>query len=127
MKIANGFQVLDHLFAPGFSDREPKLYRLYQALCRVRLTAPAPKEPPDYSAAYIAMRDTPPVDYSAFPIPTLFIAGSEDELTLPWLLKATAEAVGGARLEVIAGAGHSPFYERTEVYNAVLAEFLDQV
>ncbi len=125
-KIANGFQVLDHLLAPGFADREPELYHLYQAICRIRLPAPPPKDPPDYSAAYLAMRDTPPVDYSAFPVPTLFIAGNEDELTLPWLLKGTADAVGGARLAVIEGAGHSPFYERTEAYNAVLAGFVDR-
>ena len=123
-KIAGGFQVLDHLFAPGFTAREPELHHLYEAICRTRLPAPPPKDPPDYSAAYIAMRDTPVVDYSGFPVPTLFIAGDQDELTLPWLLKATAEAVGGARLEVIEGAGHSPFYERTEVYNTLLARFL---
>jgi pimeloyl-ACP methyl ester carboxylesterase len=57
------------------------------------------------------------VDYAAFPVPTLFIAGSEHELTLPWLLKETAEAVGGARLKGIEGAGHPPFYDRTEAYN----------
>jgi 3-oxoadipate enol-lactonase len=126
VKIATGFQVLDHLFAPGFAERKPELHHLYEAICRTKLPAPPPKNPPDYSAAYIGMRDTPPVDYSGFPVPTLFIAGGEDELTLPWLLEATAQAVGGARLEVIAGAGHSPFYERTEVYNRVLAEFIDR-
>jgi len=126
VKIAGGFRVLEHLFAPGFAEREPELHRLYQAICRIRLPAPPSKDPPDYSAAYIAMRDTPAVDYSVFPVPTLFIAGDQDELTLPWLLEETAKAVGGARLEVIDGAGHSPFYEQTEAYNAVLARFLSQ-
>jgi pimeloyl-ACP methyl ester carboxylesterase len=128
VKIAGGFQVLDHLFAPGFAEREPELYHLYQAICRTRLPVVPPpgppKDQPDYSAAYIAMRDTPPVDYSTFPVPTLFIAGNQDALTLPWLLEATAKAVGGARLEVIEGAGHSPFYERTEAYNVLLTRFL---
>jgi 3-oxoadipate enol-lactonase len=126
VKIANGFQVLDHLFAPGFAEREPEAWHLYQAICRTRLPAPPPKDPPDYAAAYLAMRDAPPVDYSGFPVPTLFVAGDQDELTLPWLLKGTAEAVGGARLAMIEGAGHSPFYERTQAYNAVLARFLSQ-
>jgi len=124
VKIAGGFQVLDHLFATGFAEREPELYSLYQAICRTRLPAPPPKDPPDYSAAYIAMRDTPPVDYSAFPVPALFIAGDQDELTLPWLLEATANAVGGARLKVIEGAGHSPFYEQPERYSVVLERFI---
>jgi 3-oxoadipate enol-lactonase len=124
-KIPNGFNVLEHLFAPGFAEREPEMHHLYQAICRTKLPAPAPSSPPDFAAAYIAMRDATPVDYSGFPVPALFIAGSEDELTLPWLIEATAQAVGGARLEVIAGAGHSPFYEQTDVYNRVLAGFID--
>jgi 3-oxoadipate enol-lactonase len=70
------------------------------------------------------MRDAPPLDYSDFAVSTLFIVGGEDELTLPWLIEATAQAVGGARPEVIADAGHSPFYERAEDYNRVLMGFL---
>jgi 3-oxoadipate enol-lactonase len=123
-KIPAGFNVLEHLFAPGFAEREPEMHHLYQAICGNKLPVPLPPTPPDFAAAYIAMRDAPSVDYSGFPVPTLFIVGSEDELTLPWLIDATAQAVGRARLEVIEGAGHSPFYERTEAYNRVLAEFI---
>ena len=126
-KIPAGFSVLDHLFAPGFAEREPEMHHLYQAICRNKLPAPPPPTPPDFSAAYIAMRDAPPVDYSGFPVPSLFIVGSEDELTLPWLIEATARAVGGAELEVIEGAGHSPFYERTEIYNRVLTGFIESL
>jgi pimeloyl-ACP methyl ester carboxylesterase len=125
-KIPAGFNVMEHLFAPGFPEREPEMHHLYQAICRTKLTVPPPPNTPDFAAAYIAMRDTPPVDYSGFPVPTLFIVGSEDELTLPWLIEATAQAVGGARFEVIAGAGHSPFYERSEMYNIALAGFIDE-
>jgi 3-oxoadipate enol-lactonase len=123
-KIPAGFNVLEHLFAPGFAAREPEMHHLYHAICRNKLPVPPPPTPPDFAAAYIAMRDAPPVDYSAFPVPTLFIVGDEDELTLPWLIEATAQAVGGARLEVIEGAGHSPFYEQTEAYNRLLVEFI---
>ncbi len=126
-KIPAGFKVLEHLFASGFAAREPAMHNLYQAICRNKLQVPPPPTPPDFAAAYIAMRDAPPVDYSGFAVPTLFIIGSEDELTLPWLIEATAQAVGGARLEVIEGAGHSPFYERTEVYNRVLVGFIEAV
>jgi 3-oxoadipate enol-lactonase len=124
-KIPAGFNVMEHLFAPGFPEREPEMYHLYQAICRTKLPVPPPPNPPDFAAAYIAMRDTAPVDYSNFAVPTLFIVGSEDELTLPWLIEATARAVDGARLEVIAGAGHSPFYEQAEAYNRVLAGFIE--
>jgi 3-oxoadipate enol-lactonase len=124
-KIPQGFAVLDHLFAPDFAAREPEAHHLYQAICRMRLPAPIPQKPADFAAAYIAMRDAPHVDYSSFPVPALFIVGDRDELTFPWLIEGTAKAVGGAKLEVIAGAGHSPFYEQTAAYNRVLMEFLD--
>jgi 3-oxoadipate enol-lactonase len=126
-KIPKGFNVLEHLFAPGFPAAEPEMHHLYMALCRMRLPAPPPTEPPNFAAAYIAMRDAPHGDYSRFPVPTLFIVGDQDELTLPWLIEGTASAVGGARLEVIAGAGHSPFYERSEHYNAVLTAFFEDI
>jgi pimeloyl-ACP methyl ester carboxylesterase len=124
-KIPKGFAVLEHLFAPDFAAREPEAHHLYHAICRMRLPAPIPEKPADFAAAYIAMRDTPHMDYSSFPIPALFIVGDRDELTLPWLIEGTAKAVGGAKLEVIVGAGHSPFYEQTEAYNRVLMRFLD--
>jgi pimeloyl-ACP methyl ester carboxylesterase len=127
VKIPAGFNVLEHLFAPDFAEREPEAHDLYQAICRMRLPASAPTERPDFSAAYIAMRDAPAGDYSAFPAPALFIVGDRDELTLPWLIEATAHAVGGAELAVIAGAGHSPFYERTAEYNRALEAFLARV
>jgi len=126
-KIPAGFNVLEHLFAPGFAERELEMHHLYQAICRNKLPVPPPPTPPDFAAAYIAMRDATPVDYSGFPVPTLFIVGSEDELTLPWLIEATAQAVGEAGLKVIEGAGHSPFYERTGDYNRVLMGFIEVV
>jgi 3-oxoadipate enol-lactonase len=124
-KIPKGFAVLEHLFAPDFAAREAEAHHLYQAICRMRLPVPPPEKPPDFAAAYIAMRDAPAVDYSAFPVPSLFIVGDRDELTLPWLIEETAKAVGGAELAVIAGAGHSPFYEQTGDYNRVMTRFLD--
>jgi 3-oxoadipate enol-lactonase len=124
-KIPKGFAVLDHLFAADFATREPEAHHLYQAICRMRLPAPVPEKPADFAAAYIAMRDAPHADYSSFPVPTLFIVGDRDALTLPWLIEETAKAVGGAKLAVIEGAGHSPFYERTDAYNRILIEFLE--
>jgi pimeloyl-ACP methyl ester carboxylesterase len=124
VKIPAGFNVLEHLFAPNFAEREPEAHHLYQAICRMRLPASIPPERPDFSAAYIAMRDAAARDYSAFPLPALFIVGDRDALTLPWLIEATAQAVGGAKLAIIEGAGHSPFYEKTADYNRVLLRFL---
>src|SRR6185437_5206577 len=35
-KIANGFDVMEKLFAPGYAEREPEMHALYQAICRMR-------------------------------------------------------------------------------------------
>jgi pimeloyl-ACP methyl ester carboxylesterase len=58
-------------------------------------------------------------------VPSLFIVGAQDELTLPWLIEATAQAVGGSRFLVIPGAGHSAFLERSEIYNKAIVDFFD--
>ncbi len=127
-KISNGFDVLDHLFAPGFAAREPEMHDLYMAICRMKAGPPAMRPTgDDLYAPYVRMRDAPHGDYSAFPIPSLFIVGDQDELTLPWMIEGTAAAIGGAQLRVIPGAGHSPFFEQTALYNDVLAEFLQSV
>jgi 3-oxoadipate enol-lactonase len=119
-KITNGFDVLDHLFAPGFDQRCPDLAYLYRGLSRLNPVRDAPRG----LEAYEAWRDQPIVDYRDFAVPTLFIVGTEDDLTVPWLMRATAEAVGGSTLIEIEGAGHSPYAEQTAIYNDALERFL---
>ncbi len=56
-------------------------------------------------------------------VPTLVIVGEQDT---PFLgpSEAMATAVPGARLEVIADAGHSPQFENPEAWQTVMLEFL---
>jgi pimeloyl-ACP methyl ester carboxylesterase len=119
-RITNGFEVLEHLYAPAFAERAPALAHLYRALGRLN----PPRQGPQGMEVYEAWRDEPPGDWSAFPVPTLFIVGSEDELTFPWLVRATARAVAGASFVQIEGAGHSAYAERPDVFNDVVRRFL---
>jgi 3-oxoadipate enol-lactonase len=59
-------------------------------------------------------------------LPTLIVCGEND---LPFLepSKKMHEAIKSSRLEIIAGAGHSPTFETPEEFNAVLTEFLETV
>lgn len=57
-------------------------------------------------------------------MPTLVVSGSEDTFTPPDEVRALADAIPGARLEVIQGAGHVCCYERPAAYNHVVSEFL---
>ena len=126
-EIPAGFNVFEHLFAPGYAAAEPALHYLYSAICRLTVSRPAPKDTTDYLASYVRMRDTPPVDYSNYVTPTLFLVGEQDELTLPWLIEGTAKTVAGAAFATIAGAGPSAFYERAEEYNRLITAFFEQV
>jgi len=118
-RLANGFDVMAHLYSARFAERAPDLAYVYQALNRLnpRLEGPTGVE------VYEAWRDQPLGDYRDFEVPTLFIVGTDDELTLPPLMKATSGAVHGSTLLEIDGAGHSGYAERAEVFNEAVLDF----
>ena len=119
-KITRGFDVLAHCVSPRFAREQPELYSFRAQLGALNEPRPGPRG----LDAYETFRDTPPVDYRNFAVPTLFIAGEEDTLTRPWLLKATADAVGGAQYVELPESGHSVQMERTDAFNAALLRFL---
>lgn len=120
-RVRSGFDVNEHFFAPGFAERNPSMHYLYSALNRLN---PAWDGVRDVSA-YETWRDAPPGDYSNFPVPSLFLVGEHDELTDPDLVRATAEAVAGARYVEIPGAGHSAYAENPAAVNEAIRAFLD--
>jgi len=58
-------------------------------------------------------------------VPTLLLWGEQDGITSRAHHDEIAEAIAGARLEVIAGAGHLPTVEAPEVVVPLLTEFID--
>lgn len=66
--------------------------------------------------------DFPPFD--AITVPTLVIVGSEDRIAPPHIARAMADAIPGAVLHVIEGAGHVSNIEAPDAFDAALAEFL---
>ena len=58
-------------------------------------------------------------------VPTLVVSGDDDWITpVEEGGRPVAEAIPGARLEVIAGAGHFPFVEQPGATLAVIRDFL---
>jgi len=55
--------------------------------------------------------------------PTLVLAGELDLATPPRLGRIVAEAIPGARFEVLAGEAHQPFQEVPEAFNARVDAF----
>jgi pimeloyl-ACP methyl ester carboxylesterase len=119
-KLLAGFDVVAACASPSFPERRPDLAFLFSYMARVNPARTGPRG----LDAYEEMRNHPPVDYGDYAVPTLFIVGEEDELTFPWLIEATAAAIPHAELQVIAGAGHSPYFEQAEAFNAILTAWL---
>ena len=57
-------------------------------------------------------------------VPTLLVAGGQDRLTPPAVLREMAAQVSGARHEVLADAGHLPPLERPDEFDQLLLPFL---
>ncbi len=59
-------------------------------------------------------------------VPTLVICGERDTIAPPSFSEEIAAAVPGARLEIIAGAGHVTNADAPEAFNRVLEAFLSE-
>ena len=78
-------------------------------------------------ARLFAIRTRAPEELAAIGCPVLFIVGDEDVVIPPFAADAIAAVVPGARAVHIADAGHSAYFERAQVFNRHVAEFLDRV
>ena len=64
---------------------------------------------------------------AAIRAPTLVIAGSEDTATPPEQGEALARRIPGARISVLAGAGHLANLEQPEAFTRLLLDHLTTV
>ncbi|HET7597969.1 MAG TPA: alpha/beta fold hydrolase [Burkholderiales bacterium] len=73
-----------------------------------------------------AMRDRPDSTplLSSIAVPTLLIAGDEDQVTPAAPMRDMARAIPGATITVIASAGHVTPLEQPRAFNAALGAFL---
>ena len=60
----------------------------------------------------------------AISCPVLFTTGDHDALFSPAMIRESASFIPGARFHEFVGAGHSPYFEMPEAWNAVVGEFL---
>jgi len=113
--IAEG--MIGKMLAPGSLPRKDLLERLRRIMLR--------QSPQTVEADLIAMRERP--DSTAFlseiAIPTLVVVGEEDALTPPADSRAMADAIPGARLVSIPGAGHMAPMEQPRAVATALADF----
>ena len=67
----------------------------------------------------------PAVELKRLTMPVLFIAGEEDVVFPPPAAAALANLVPGAKLESVPQTGHSVYFERPEIFNRLVSDFLD--
>ena len=58
------------------------------------------------------------------PMQTLIVGGAEDRIAPPEEARHLLSLIPDAKLVLIDGAGHAPYAERSDQYNAAIAEFL---
>ena len=88
---------------------------------------PYPMSPEAYARQADAYRHFDALDrLGAITAPTLVIVGEQDLLTPPWIAREVADAIPGARFEVIRGDGSSHVVpiERPEDFNGLVSDFL---
>lgn len=66
-------------------------------------------------------------DVTQLAMPVLCVVGADDDLIPPAAIHAVAGLLKDARVVEIPGAGHSPYFERPDEWNAAVLDFLAAV
>jgi pimeloyl-ACP methyl ester carboxylesterase len=104
--------------SPRFTERSPDEAYLYQLL--TSFGAPTPS----VIAAALGRARFDDADLAKLRVPVLFVLGEDDSIFPPSIVRRAADRISGARLVVIPDAGHSPYFERPDVWNEVLGREL---
>ncbi len=82
-------------------------------------------DPVAYAAACLAIGNVALTDrLGAVRCPTMVVVGEEDVGTPPAMARTIAQAIAGARLELIRQAAHLVPVEKAAIFNALLLDFL---
>lgn len=79
---------------------------------------------PNGSGAIASRRQAKLEDLARTGVPLLFATGDADLYAPPFLMKAAADLVPNARFAVIRDAGHAPFWEQPEQFNALILDHI---
>jgi pimeloyl-ACP methyl ester carboxylesterase len=121
-EVADGAVAQHPALGERFCREHPDRALLYQQL------AGFGDKPDDADVIGILMSTWFDLDaVAALSLPVLAVVGADDQLCPPGAMAAVIGAIPGARLVVVTGAGHSPYFERATEWNAALLGFLGTV
>lgn len=101
--------------APDAFDRNPAAALLYRQLSALN---------PPIGDTGTGELSVPPDALSGYSIPTLMVAGAQDRIFPHAVLEEVSRAIPGARLHTIPSAGHSPYFEAPDEFNAAVGAFI---
>jgi pimeloyl-ACP methyl ester carboxylesterase len=79
---------------------------------------------PGGEGALASRRQAKLEDLTRSRVPLLFATGDADLYAPPFLMKAAADLVPNARFAVVRDAGHAPFWEQPEQFNALILDHI---
>jgi pimeloyl-ACP methyl ester carboxylesterase len=115
--------LLGGALSPGFRQRDPAGAFLYDQVFALN----PPRDATPGAANPMGRFAVTAQDAKRLTMPVLFIEGDVDVLIPPEVIRIAAKMVPGAKLEMVADAGHSVYFERPADFNAILGSFLAQV
>lgn len=119
-EAANTIELPDRAFAPGYRAREPELFALYEQLAAFN-TGFDPSWRSRFSDPAVTLS---PDSFDGYAVPTVFVVGEHDLFFPPSMAHEVAAYVPSATVADFADAGHSPYWEAPERFNALLADWL---
>lgn len=106
--------------APDFPARAPEAAYLYRHINSLNLQIPE-------ALAYGGPGWVAPENLKGFATPALVISSAHDEIFPPAAIREVAGVIPGARFVELPGAGHSPYFEIPDAFNAAIRPFLEGV
>lgn len=109
---------MTQMFGPAYVERSPQGVFLYN---QIRALNPPPANVGGYGVEDGAVTND---ELANLTMPVVFLAGSEDILIPPHLIKRAADLIPHARYVEVATGGHSVYWELPDEFNRVLEELL---
>ncbi|UYO01236.1 MAG: 3-oxoadipate enol-lactonase [Devosia sp.] len=116
--IADG--IMERWFSPGFRKERPEELAGWRNLF-------LRTDPEGYAATCATLRDADlTADIGAIALPTLVMVGDADGATPVELVRACADAIPGARFQIVPGAGHIPSVEQPALVASYLRDLFGE-
>lgn len=102
------------------AEEQQHLHFLFQEIDSLNIHVDKEK----IKSALINSRSLPVEQFAKLLIPTLFISGEEDVVVNPKALSILAKLIPNSKLHSAPKAGHSVYFERAEIFNSLVRDFI---